>query len=826
MKNVPLTMLMLLVASFTDVRADEVRADDGGGPHESQHESQRDWQFVRQLVSQRCVDCHSGDDAAAAVDLSILAESAAKVTTGAVTRPAADSSADAGHQLWSRVFDVVMTQQMPPAEASPLSPQERRRLLVILQERLRPTGELDEWAHKLAYPEYGNYVDHGLLFDGSVDKAAWSPARLWKKSPHIFDSLADRGMGFRPGRYGQRSSHLVKLKQPFTMEDNSGVRDFAAITLADSATLGTMLRNAETLVDNHLAGALYKLRVRERGPIPTAELPRDKKGKPIPPRFPPTPVEFETVILSEASPGKGAIHDSITRMFLLVVERDPDESELQKYTQLFHTCAAEGGPVEGLRMMLVAIAVSPPAVFRMELGQGPVDKYGRQLIGPADLAFAISYALTDQKPDSTLFAAAASGRLSSRDDVRREVTRYWDDAEMDKPRILRFFHEFFGYHAAPGVFKDTARFGKDYRKVPERLVEDADTLVMHIVHQDRDVLARLLTTQEYFVSHSGDNAAEREIHDALQQFYDYYKDKPWRDFPYKVPDEHMQHVRGIHRMFTHANGNVTKRWMTYLEHCDKAGLSHMPVGGARSSGRDYIVTYGLNEKSFSFPVEQPFVLAAEERIGILMHPAWLIAHSLNLDNDPVRRGKWIRERLLADTVPELPLTVDASIPEDHSRTLRERFGVTRADECWRCHVKMNPLGMPFEEFDDFGRHRQVEKLLNGQTRPVDSSGHLSGTGNDQLDGAVEEPRALMRRLARSVRVRQSFVRHAFRYWMGRNEMLSDSQTLIDADRAYVESGGSFRALVISLLTSDSFLYRRSVSEVQAGALSASQEDLP
>ena len=182
-----------------------------------------------------------------------------------------------------------MTQQMPPAEASPLSPQERRRLLVILQERLRPTGELDEWAHKLAYPEYGNYVDHGLLFDGSVDKAAWSPARLWKKSPHIFDSLADRGMGFRPGRYGQRSSHLGKLKQPFTMEDNSGVRDFAAITLADSATLGTMLRNAETLVDNHLAGALYKLRVRERGPIPTAELPRDKKGKPIPPRFPPTP---------------------------------------------------------------------------------------------------------------------------------------------------------------------------------------------------------------------------------------------------------------------------------------------------------------------------------------------------------------------------------------------------------------------------------------------------------------------------------------------------------------------------------------------------------
>jgi hypothetical protein len=44
--------------------------------------------------------------------------------------------------------------------------------------------------------------------------------------------------------------------------------------------------------------------------------------------------------------------------------------------------------------------------------------------------------------------------------------------------------------------------------------------------------------------------------------------------------------------------------------------------------------------------------------------------------------------------------------------------------------------------------------------------------------------------------------------MGRNEKLSDSQTLIEADRAYVESGGSFKMVVVSLLTSDSFIYRK------------------
>ena len=45
-------------------------------------------------------------------------------------------------------------------------------------------------------------------------------------------------------------------------------------------------------------------------------------------------------------------------------------------------------------------------------------------------------------------------------------------------------------------------------------------------------------------------------------------------------------------------------------------------------------------------------------------------------------------------------------------------------------------------------------------------------------------------IAETDRARQSIIRHAFRFFLGRNEQLSDSKTLIDADRAYVESGGS------------------------------------
>ena len=66
---------------------------------------------------------------------------------------------------------------------------------------------------------------------------------------------------------------------------------------------------------------------------------------------------------------------------------------------------------------------------------------------------------------------------------------------------------------------------------------------------------------------------------------------------------------------------------------------------------------------------------------------------------------------------------------------------------------------------------------------------------------------MIQKLAESERVEQVFVRHAFRFWMGRNETLNDSPILREAHRAYKDNGGSMKALITSLLTSDAFLYR-------------------
>ncbi len=179
------------------------------------------------------------------------------------------------------------------------------------------------------------------------------------------------------------------------------------------------------------------------------------------------------------------------------------------------------------------------------------------------------------------------------------------------------------------------------------------------------------------------------------------------------------------------------------------------------------------------------------------------------------------------------MTVDAVIPEDHHKTLRQRLELKTADSyCAKCHDHMNPLGLPFEIFDDFGRFRTEESLEHPnnlvkkmpdkgspqddlrdiyKTLPINSSGKLVGTGDSNLDGEIKDALELTERLAKSAKVRQSIIRHAFRFFMGRNEVLSDSKTLIDADQAYVQSGGSFDAVIVSLLTSDSFIYRKPVT---------------
>ena len=198
-----------------------------------------------------------------------------------------------------------------------------------------------------------------------------------------------------------------------------------------------------------------------------------------------------------------------------------------------------------------------------------------------------------------------------------------------------------------------------------------------------------------------------------------------------------------------------------------------------------------------------------QRLGILTHPSWLVSHSDAMDNHAIHRGRWIRERLLGGGIPDVPITVDAMLPDEPHNTLRERMRVTREEYCWTCHQKMDPLGLPFEMYNHAGLFRTTDL-----DKPVDTTGEIIGSGDPNLDGPVANAFDMIQKLAESERSEQVFVRHAFRFWMGRNETPNDAPVLQEAHRAYKDGGGSMNALLTSLLTSDAFLYRTRSKRLQ------------
>ena len=561
----------------------------------------------------------------------------------------------------------------------------------------------------------------------------------------------------------------------------------------------------------------------------------------------------------------------IIELYARIFERSPTEEELDENVELLQLYLRKLEQQQAIAKLIESLVLSTEFAYRHEFGQSEADEHGRRMMSRRDASYALAYALTDSGPDDELKKAAEEGRLHTREDYGREIRRMlgrrdrWtiidegvqaanlNGSVTNQPiRKLRFFRDFFGYPKAIKVFKDDHRFGAGrHEQAISRLIDETDMLVEHILEKDERVFEELLITDKFYVFHSGNNEEMEAASDALKRTYAYFKGHDWKNWQPKDLKPHMPFLRTVWE-FQKIKGNDEKAYYrTFIKHLaqlelhfagDQSGAMPFmkqnmgfwhggPVlgrTGQQMRGEQVASYWNVDWRSWDYPTQQPAKMP--NRKGILTHPAWLIAHSQNLETDPIHRGKWIREKLLAGTIPDVPITVDAVIHPDKDKTLRQRMEArTGASYCWRCHQKMDPLGFPFENYDDFGRFRAAENLehpdnlikpanrehLNYgaslptyKTLPVDARGVLKGTDDSELDGDVVDAFDLIDRLAKSEKVRQSIIRHAFRFFLGRNETLSDSKTLIDADKAYLDSNGSFDAVIVSLLTSDSFIYRK------------------
>ena len=699
---------------------------------------------VAPLINSFCVECHGGSEPEGELSLHELSS---------------DRVDEANIQTWLKVASKVESGEMPPREAEQPSVAQRFRLIRWIKRTLHKSGIIDERA---AAPSRGNWVDHEALFSAKPvevvnSSANATRARLWRLSGQSYEEfIQQKNLQFK---LGFRSYGDSKIRSPWNFTPQWDFSDYASTHRIGEAEIEYHMRNAKAV-----ATALVK---RMAGKKPSSG-------------YSDWIAELNTVLTAGNDTTSEQAQAATAATFQSLLERSPSERELQRYTAFLVTGIPSLGVKQATEHFLIAILFQPEMMDRVELLK---DGSSRTMLSPHALARSIAFGLTDLRPDDELKQVADDGKLTTREEVRNQVERILNTPEIDKPRILRFFQEYFGHHAAKDVFKDpttiSETLGPRERNSwhPYYFVSDADRLIEWILKNDKDVLRTLLTTNQTF---------------ALT-------------VDPKIPDK--QAIRSQDRI-KHADRLRDKPFQNHEK---------LPIK---------IYEIAIEKPTKWFP-DRPYDMPSEHRMGLLTHPAWLIAQSGNFDNHAIHRGRWIREKLLGGHVPEVPITVNAMLPDEPHRTLRDRMSVTREDYCWNCHREMDPLGLAFEQFDHFGRYRSEEQVLDVEAtndkrnldkdgRPrrrefrlvaLETTGFIEHSGDASLDGPVDGPFDLIRKLASSERVEQVFVRHAFRYFMGRNETLADGPTLIAAHRAYVESDGSMNALLTSLLTSDAFLYR-------------------
>lgn len=618
-------------------------------------------------------------------------------------------------EIWKKILDKLESGEMPPEDAKQPAPEERNQLLLWVKAELRKAGvriNSSKWLH----PSRGNWVNHELLFSPNTTTTTATRGRLWRLTGQGYEEFIQSlnvkyRLGFRT--YGNH-----RVRAPWELSPHKGFRDYASQHRIGEPEIEHHLRNA-----THVARAMIE------------RLPKSRIAE----------IQVLKTLLKTADASTTEQVEAAARSaFDGILGRRPTKEELDRYAGFLHGNLKSLGPEKAVEQLLVAILFHPEVMYRIEL---PERGEKRAIIAPRDLARVIAYTLTDREPDEALLKTAEAGKLAQRNEIRAQVVRILEDRSIAKPRILRFFQEYFGYTKAIDVFKDGAtrkaagfRGKNDWH--PNFFVSDTDRLVEWVLASDKDVLFELLTTSKTFTVTGNTKQAEGVKKNA---------NKPFSLFAQTALD-----------------------------------------------------IYEIRIKREQWSDERPFDMPKNHRAGILTHPSWLIAHSTNFENHAIQRGHWIRERLLGGRIPEIPVTVDAQLPDEPEKILRQRMRVTREDYCWKCHQQMDPLGLTFEQFDHFGRFRTTEL-----EKPVDTTGAVQHSGDPQLDGPVKNPLELMQKLASSERVQQVFVRHAFRYFLGRNETLADGPALVAAHKAYKENGGSMNALIASLLTSDAFLYRKS-----------------
>lgn len=197
-------------------------------------------------------------------------------------------------------------------------------------------------------------------------------------------------------------------------------------------------------------------------------------------------------------------------------------------------------------------------------------------------------------------------------------------------------------------------------------------------------------------------------------------------------------------------------------------------------------------------------LDATQRAGLLTHASVLSAHAHADQASLVRRGALVRKNLLCQPLPPPPPDVDITPPPiDPNTPTRARFDQHRDDpSCSGCHDLIDPIGYGLLAYDGIGRRMEMDG-----NQPIDESGRVVGI-DDGSDGSFVGPVELAARLADSEMVRDCVAQQWVTFALGHPLGEGDTCSVDSLAQSFSQSDGDIPELLLAIVTSDAFRYRR------------------
>lgn len=250
-----------------------------------------------------------------------------------------------------------------------------------------------------------------------------------------------------------------------------------------------------------------------------------------------------------------------------------------------------------------------------------------------------------------------------------------------------------------------------------------------------------------------------------------------------------------------------KETLSFLDHVvfddAKGDVRTMLTAPYSMMNADLAAFYGV--KGPKGAVFEQVSLDPQQRAGFLTQASLLAVNAKPNQSSPIHRGKFVRERLLCQTIAPPPNNVNIQPPEvDPTATTREKFSQHSTDPaCAGCHELMDPIGFGFESYDGIGRFRATDHGL-----PVDATGEITATrdSNGPFNGAIE----LAARLGESAEARECVATQWFRFGYGHGEEEADSCAMAQLQGAFRAAGYNVKELLVALTRTDAFRYRKVV----------------